>query len=61
MENNEEEDCDNNFPCYAGFGAFDDDTAMKSLKERQQMRIPSTILGRRCMMRVKIVKVKRRG
>jgi hypothetical protein len=28
MEDNEEEDCDDNFPGHAGFGAFDDDTAM---------------------------------
>ena len=32
MEDNEEVDCDDNFPIHAGFGAFDDDTAMKSLK-----------------------------
>ena len=29
MEDNEEEDCDDHFPIYAGFGAFDDDTAME--------------------------------
>ena len=32
IEDNEEVDCDDNFPIHAGFGAFDDDTAMKSLK-----------------------------
>jgi hypothetical protein len=29
MEDNEEEDCDDNFPSHAGFYAFDDDTAME--------------------------------
>jgi hypothetical protein len=29
MEDNEEEDCDDNFRGHAGFGAFDDDAAMK--------------------------------
>jgi hypothetical protein len=29
MEDNEEEDCDDNIPSHAGFGAFDDDTAME--------------------------------
>jgi hypothetical protein len=33
----------------------------KSLKERRQMMIPQTNLGRRCAMRVKIVKVRMRG
>lgn len=31
MEDNEEEDCDDHFPSHAGFGAFDDDTAMKDI------------------------------
>jgi hypothetical protein len=29
MEDNEEEDCDDNFPSHTGFSAFDDDTAME--------------------------------
>ena len=29
MEDNEAEDCDDHFPSHAGFGSFDDDTAME--------------------------------
>jgi hypothetical protein len=33
MEENEEEECEDNFPAHAGFGAFDYDTAMKEALE----------------------------
>jgi hypothetical protein len=33
MEENEEEECEDNFPAHAGFGAFDDDTAMEETPE----------------------------
>ena len=60
MEDNEEEGYDDNFPCHAGLGAFDDDTAM-SLKQMLQKMSPPTISSRHCVMRGKIVIVKRRG
>jgi hypothetical protein len=33
MEENEEEECEDNFSAHAGFGAFDDDTAMEEAHE----------------------------
>ena len=60
MEDNEEVYYDDNFPIHAGLGAFDDDTAM-SLKQMPQKMSPPMISGRHCVMRGKIVIVKRRG
>jgi hypothetical protein len=62
MEENKEEGCEDNFPA-----TLDSVPLMmilqckRRLKERRQMMIPATILGRRCTMRVKIVKMRRRG
>jgi hypothetical protein len=61
MEDNEEKKFDGNFPSHARFGALMMMLQWKSLKERRQMMIPQTNLGRRCAMRVKIVKVRMRG
>jgi hypothetical protein len=61
MEDNEEEECDDNFPTQTGFGAFDDDTAMEEPEGEEADDDPTDDLGRRCTMREKIVKVKRRG
>jgi hypothetical protein len=33
MEENEEEECEDNFPAHVGFGAFDDYTAMEEIPE----------------------------
>jgi hypothetical protein len=42
MEDNEEEDCDNNFPGHDGFGAFDGDTAMEKPKEEAVAEVDPT-------------------
>ena len=59
MEENEEIDYDHNFPCHAGLGAFDDDTAMEEREAEAAENEP--ILGGHCAVRGKIVRVKRRG
>ena len=45
MEDNEEEDCDDHFPIYAGFGAFDDDTAMEEPEAEAAKDDPTDDLG----------------
>ena len=46
MEDNEEVDCDDvNFPIHAGFGAFDDDTAMKEPEADAAENEPTDELG----------------
>jgi hypothetical protein len=45
MEENEEEDCDNNFPGNDGFGAFDDDIAMQNPEGEATDGDPTNNLG----------------
>jgi hypothetical protein len=45
MEDNEEDDCDDNFPSDAGFGAFDDDTTMEEAEGEAANDDPTDNLG----------------
>ncbi|XP_025820036.1 uncharacterized protein LOC112896317 [Panicum hallii] len=45
MEDNEEEDCDDNFPGHVGFDAFDDDTAMEEPEGEMTDDDPTDDLG----------------
>ena len=45
MEDNEEVDCGDNFPSHAGFGDFDDDTAMEEPEAEAIENEPTDDLG----------------
>jgi hypothetical protein len=45
MEDNEEVDCEDHSPSHAGFGAFDDDTAMKEPEAKAVENDPTDDLG----------------
>ena len=45
MEDNEAEDCDDHFPSHAGFGGFDDDTAMEEPELEVTENEPTDDLG----------------
>ena len=45
MEDNEEEGYDDNFPCHAGLGAFDYDTAMEEPEADAAKNEPTDDLG----------------
>ena len=62
MEDNEEVDSDDiNFPIRAGFGAFDDDTAIEEPEADAAKNEPPDELGQALCGEWKIVRVKKRG
>ena len=62
MEDNEEVDCDDvNFSIHAGFGAFDDDTAMEEPEADAAENEPTDEHGQASCGERKIVRVKKRG